>query len=141
MSHWAAELIGRPWKPVAYGPDAFFCWGLVHYVFRTRLDIELPMVAVGETLENNYQAIKRVQTDAGWRPCEGEPDQEFDIVLMWGPHGRHVGVMIQMSTGLVLLHAEGYLDDKLRPHGDVRAQRIRDLPRYGYSQIEIWRRA
>jgi cell wall-associated NlpC family hydrolase len=140
MTHWAADLIGRPWAPDAYGPEQFFCWGLVHYVFKTRLGIELPLVTVGQSDEDNYSAIKQVQTDSGWRPTKGEPEQEFDIVVMRGPHGPHVGVMVGTSSGLLLLHADGYLGVGRKPHGGVVAQRLRDVRFAGYGHIKIWRK-
>lgn len=36
------ELLGKPYKNLARGPDSFDCWGLVYYIYKKYLNIELP---------------------------------------------------------------------------------------------------
>lgn len=149
MSHWAKDLIGRPWAPDGEGPASFSCWGLVRWVFRERYDIDMPPIKVGDFSEGeNVTAIKRAVTASGWKPHEGEP-QDGDIVLMHGPKGRHVGVMVRMSRGLVLLHSSGCMTVKPRtlggdsrlpvPVGSVVAEPLAHALASGYSDVELWR--
>ncbi len=136
MKHWAAPLIGKPWAPNATGPDAFDCWGLVRHVFVVRHGIDMPEVAVGG--EDNVQAICAAAHVSGWRPVTDGP-QADDIVLMRGLRGRHVGVMVQASARLRLLHAAGHMSG-LGPVGCVVAQSINEAIADGYHHHEFWRR-
>lgn len=125
--HWAAPLIGQPWTP------EHNCWWLVRHVFREQLGIEMPIVDVVQVdSPENVAAIKRASTSSGWRPATGEP-QAWDIVLMRGPTGRHVGVIVHANGRLGLLHSvEGV---------GVCWHRMDEVQRLGYSHIEPWRRA
>lgn len=137
--HWASDLIGAPWHPEAYGPDRFFCWGLVHWVFANRLGIEMPKIVVGVSEVDNVSAIKKASQDSGWRPAPA-PERAFDIVLMVGRLGRHVGLVIDTKP-LMVLHADGYVDEKRVAHGSVVAQPLRLMGLSGYGHIELWRRS
>ena len=129
--HWAAELIGRPYKRGGDGPDAYDCWGMVRHVFRVHHGIEMPPVAVADDSADNVAAIKRAAVASGWRPAEGEP-QADDIVLMRGIDGRHVGVMVAADGALGLLHA---VDG-----AGVCFQALRDVAASGFSSFEAWQR-
>lgn len=138
--HWAADLIGRPWAPGAQGPGAFDCWGLVRHVFLVRYGVEMPLVQVGDFTEGgNVAALKKAAEVSGWRPVEGAPE-DGDIVLLQGPKGRHVGVMVATARGLRLLHADGCMTD-YGPVGSVVAVPLDDARQGGYGRIELWRRA
>jgi cell wall-associated NlpC family hydrolase len=36
------DLLGKPFKDGARGPDSFDCWGLVQYIFKTYYNCDLP---------------------------------------------------------------------------------------------------
>jgi hypothetical protein len=95
-THWAAGLIGQPWTPERN------CWWLVREVFRQQHGIELPLVAVGQ--QGNDQALREVGQVSGWHPVGDVTPQEWDVVLMRGIHGRHVGVVTSANGRLGVLH-------------------------------------
>ncbi len=124
--HWAAALIGLPWAPGAQGPDAFDCRGLVRYVVRSRLGVELPDV------EDAH--------GSPWRPAVALPPAEHDVVLMQGPDGRHIGILVRSSRLLGVLHSAGTIDRRTgRPVGGVVFQSLADATADGYHRHERWR--
>lgn len=131
MTHWAADLIGRPYRRGASGPADFDCWGLCRHVFKTQYGIEMPVVAVADGSADNVASIKRAAAVSGWRPAE-PPVADRDIVLMRGPDGRHVGVMVAANGGLGLLHA---VDG-----AGVCWQKLSDVLASGFKDPEAWRR-
>lgn len=133
--HWAADLIGKPYRKAACGPDAFDCWGLVRYVFEHVHGIAMPHISVGQIDDgsaDNVAAIKQAAAVSGWRPSDDGWPAEHDIVLMSGIDGRHVGVMVRDNGPLMLLHS-------IEPMG-VCVQPLGDLPRAGFTGFVFWRR-
>lgn len=134
--HWAAELIGRPYRRGAHGPDEFDCWGLVRFVFETVHHITMPVIEVGqgaaETIDNVI-AIKRAAEVSGWRPSGETVPAVNDIVLMNSIEGRHVGVMVQANGVLLLLHCMERVG--------VCVQPLHDLACSGFHGFVFWRRA
>lgn len=128
-THWAADLIGLPYRLGAQGPDAFDCWGLVRFVFATQHDIKMPIIEIGEN--TNARAIKRAAEASGWRPSDAGEPAENDIVLMDRLNGRHVGTMVRANGALLLLHAIEQIG--------VCAQPLDDLRRVGFRNIAFWR--
>ena len=90
MTHWALPLIGQPWTTERN------CWWLVRHVFKEQLGIDLPIVQVGIGGDES-KAIREASQTSGWRPCEVTDPREFDVVLMQGPLGPHIGVMISAN--------------------------------------------
>lgn len=136
--HWAAPLIGKPWAPApAEGPHAFYCWGLVRHVFALRHRIDLPVLAVGEA--GNEAAIAQAVHASGWRRVQ-TPAQADDVLLMRGPAGRHVGVIVATARGIRVLHAAGTLTER-GPVGCVVSQTLAEATADGYHDFELWRRA
>ena len=125
MIHWAFDLIGRPHASVGR------CWGLMRLAFKLRHGIVMPDVAI-EKVDENVAAIKRAAEVSGWRRADA-PAQADDIVLMMGPRGRHVGMMIDVDGEARLLHATEI--------DGVVHQSLREVERDGYSGFELWRRA
>ena len=134
-THWAAELIGLPYRRGAHGPDEFDCWGLVRHVFAQVHGVPMPPIEVGQADDtaHNVAAIKRAATVSGWRPSESPLPADGDIVLMDGIEGRHVGVMIAANGGLLLLHCIERVGVCLQP--------LPDLQRAGFRNFAFWRRA
>jgi hypothetical protein len=133
--HWATDLIGRPYRRGAHGPDEFDCWGLVRHVFATVHGIDMPVVTVGsldDATLDNVAAIKRAAQVSGWRPSGDHTMAEHDIVLMNGLEGRHVGVMVRANGALLLLHCVEQLG--------VCVQPLADLARSGFTGFVFWRR-
>jgi hypothetical protein len=128
MTHWAAPLIGKPYKSGATGPDEFDCIGLVRYYFKQQFNIELPDYQLVEGTPRELWAFVKA---TGWhRVTDGAQDR--DIMLMENWAGRHVGVVTCTSDGLGLLHAEG--NDR---SGSVKWQPLSTLTMY--RNLEVWR--
>lgn len=140
-SHWAAPLIGKPWASGAEGPEAYDCRGLVRQVLREQRGIEaLPLAP---ELMTSAEAIVGCARAQGWRPVgRGLQSQyaEWDVVMMRGAQGPHVGVMIRADGRLMLLHAVGALDAQGRPHGEVVCQRLDQAQALGFGRFEFWRK-
>lgn len=135
--HWTFPLIGLPWRRGAQGPDAFDCWGIVRHAVYLQLNQTLPLISIGAA--DNLPSLAHAARD--WHPAE-EPMREHDIVLMQGPHGRHVGFVVSVISGgkhvLRLLHSNGFMSPS-GPKGGVVLQRMSDVACDGYSQFELWR--
>ena len=129
MKAWAAKVVGKPYRAGAVGPDAFDCIGLVRHYFRTQQGVELPDYTL---LGSSVEDLLRFTRATGWRRAEGQP-QEQDLLLMTGLEGRHVGIVVETSEGLGLLHATGS-----EQRGQVLWQPLDTL--FGYRNIEVWRR-
>ncbi len=130
--HWATNLIGKPYRRGAHGPDEFDCWNLVRWVFKHQHGIDMPVIAVDDNSADNVAAIKRAAAVSGWQPSGDTEPAEDDIVLMSNVHGRHVGVMVQANGAMLLLHCIERIG--------VCAQPLADLQRTGFHGFTFWRR-
>ncbi len=100
--HWAEHLIGRPWEAGGRGPDAFDCWGLVHWCWRERFAIEVPEIPVDAA---NLRAVlagfrdhpERRRWQLVDRPCEGDA-----MLMRQSRHPVHVGLWLTVDGGGVL---------------------------------------
>lgn len=136
--HWAAALIGKPWRSGACGPDAFDCWNLVRFVYRTRLGIDLPEVRAGD--DDHAALIFAAVEVTGCRPSL-TPLEEMDIVMMRNKRGsRHCGVAVRANGRIGLLHADGH-ESESGPVGSVVWQSLADATSGGYHDHECWRRS
>lgn len=102
-------------------------------MFREQLGIDMPLVDVEQVdTPENVAAIKRASSSSGWRPAGSDEPREWDVLLMRGPLGRHVGVVVVANGRLGLLHNTEEMGVCWQPLDDVR--------RLGYRQFEVWRR-
>lgn len=102
MSFWG-PLIGKPFDYNARGPHAFDCWGLVHFVYRTELGIDLPLY--GDVEASDVAAVAQQMADpAAIGPWIGAAEPApFDVMTCAAPGSRiagHVGLMINSSEVL-----------------------------------------
>ena len=102
MTHWAFDLIGKPWVSGAVGPDDFDCWGLVRFIYLQQLSINLPAVDVNAlNVLSTARAMRDFDAYGDWKKVELPSD--FDGVLMShskDPH--HVGIWLDVDGGGVL---------------------------------------
>jgi len=140
-SHWAAELIGKPWRAGADGPDAFDCRGLVRHVWRTRCGMDVPPLA--PEIRDDAAAIIRAAIDHGWQVVGrglAVRAHEFDIVLMSSLDGPHVGVMVRADGRLGLLHCVGGIAGGVERGEVIWSRDLQMVPGMGYGRFEFWRR-
>ena len=97
MTEWAADYLGKPYRPGACGPDAYDCYGLVADVM-DRVYGKLLMAERGEGAA--AQQLMRELTIGLWRRKESaEPG---DPCVLWhGTVPAHVGIWV----GEGMLHA------------------------------------
>lgn len=140
-AHWAARLIGKPYRRGAAGPDAFDCWGLVRNVFALQHRVALPAVNIGATPcgdaaageETAAAVLLQAARASGFAPVAG-PLQADDVLLMRNAEaGRHIGVLIAHRGTVKLLHACSGHGVRLQPLADVRLE--------GFHSFEPWRHA
>lgn len=106
MTHWARDVVGRPWAPGAAGPDAFCCWGLVRFAFHVKHGLELPELTVGEPPSDlDRRKLAGIARSTGWRPA-GAPVQQDDVILMWSNSRTHVGIVERANGGIGVLHCD-----------------------------------
>ena len=127
-AHWAAPLIGVPYKAGGHTPEGMDCIGLVRYYFRARHGVELPDYHL-HAAPGDLHAFVRA---TGWHPCS-LPYRDEDILTMENHLGKHVGVVIETCEGTGLLHASG-TDD----YGSVIWQPLSTL--FGYRNYKGWRK-
>jgi hypothetical protein len=142
MSHWALPFIGRPWWPVAMGPHAYDCRGLVRAVYKLRLGRDVKPL-MPEHCHDAHAVIQAAIDDGFVQVGRGVnvPGQELDIVMMTGPLGPHVGTLVRDGDRLLLLHAVGGPDDNDQPQGEVIAESRQDAAVRGYGRFLHWRLA
>jgi cell wall-associated NlpC family hydrolase len=119
----AIGLIGKPYRRLARGPDAFDCWGLYDYVLRMQFGvIGLPNISFDHTESKALRTRFIRAVDAG----EAEKtDKPFDGCATYMSRGRlpdHIGVYLSLDGGgtLHVLEKTGVIFTKigaLRPLG------------------------
>lgn len=127
-------LIGKPWVSGARGPDAFDCWGLIYYVYRSFYGIELPeFPGVKEIGIREVVRVLRETTDAGrvWTRLE-KPEHLCGVAMASNRRFHHVGLWLDLDGGLVFHSNEGR---------NVTAQGLRDVRLHGFNRIEFFRHA
>ena len=83
------SLLGTPYRWGGTSPDGGFdCSGLVSYVFRTALGIELPRVSRDMARLTNGQAIERSALTAGDLVFFGRNGKRVDHVGIYVGEGR-----------------------------------------------------
>lgn len=101
------DLLGKPWKRGAHGPDAYDCWGLVWEVQR-RYGVGLPMV---EDPPNTLMGVAKLFRDTNIRDLLTEVDHPVDGCIVEMSHSSrpyHVGVYLDVDRGGII-HSIGKL--------------------------------
>lgn len=130
--HWAAPLIGKPYRELARGPDAFDCWGVNQYAWKELAGLDVPDVrldaprAFRSVMETGRCSAGSIEAFEVKRP------RELDAVyLTCRTHPHHVGLWIEPDPIGGVLHAiEG---------AGVVFQRRADLTAHGYSIVKFMR--
>lgn len=131
--HWSTAYLGKKWVSGARGPNEFDCWGLVRWIYKKQLGIELPEFPGVEAKDTEAVAAMIHE-----HTCVGPFAQEWHrlskpvdmcAVAMGQNDLTHCGIYLVTDGGLVLHTAEQH---------NVVAQPIKLLRMLGYSQIEFY---
>ena len=100
-----SHLIGKPWVSGADGPDAFDCWGLVKYIYRENLKIELPEF-VGISRKSLLDISRNINEEIvnSWQEIF-EPVHLCGISMASNFRPYHVGLWIDDGNSSGVLHA------------------------------------
>jgi hypothetical protein len=128
--HWTAKYVGRPWAL------DFTCWDLCTAVQRERFGRGLPAVD-RPMAELDSDAIRALVEQSAWH--RAETPVEGDLLVMRGPDGLHIGVVVLLGVRPKLLHNVGGVEkDGAATHGNVRLDLLAELGRMGYGRFELW---
>ena len=99
-----SDLVGKPYRSGAHGPDEFDCWGLVVYIYRELLGIELPEYAGFES-KKKYPGKMRneiFKQDSDWLIID-KPEPYCCIAMSRTKTINHVGIWLAEDN--ICLHA------------------------------------
>lgn len=138
---WVVPLLGRPWRPAACGPDAFYCWGLVRYVYRERFGRDLPDFEVSQWRLRGYADMFLEQQESSTNWQQVPHPRHGDVVLL----GRnrvitHCGMWVgpEGMRGSVLHCIEPAQQGRMGASGVV-AQPLIAVKCFGWGRIEYYR--
>lgn len=129
---WINDVVGKPWKDRAYGPDAFDCWGLVIDSYN-RLDKNpLPEVEGYSSGIPIEVAGAAEELTGDWEECEAEHGAVFCVYNDVGSM-IHVGRIFEIpKAGYYGIHAKG-------ERSQVLSTRLRAL-KLAYKNLKFFRR-
>lgn len=123
---WLANLIGTPYESGAHGPDKFDCWGLLVYIYRNLLGIELPDFFGFENIRDYPRKIeKEVFNSSDWEEI-AEPEPFCGVAMSRSKVLHHVGIWLDINGGLCFHAFDG---------AAVVAEPVHRLKANGFSRI------
>ncbi|GEL42249.1 hypothetical protein MEX01_28400 [Methylorubrum extorquens] len=130
-----SDLIGRPYRIGATGPEAFDCYGLARHVQAALYDVpmpELPFVAA--TTRQQAEAMLNHAERQNWREIPEHEAKDGDLVLMGNVAGRdfHLGTYVVAGTAGVVLH--------IRETVGVVADDLQSLRAIGFNYLRCFKR-
>lgn len=135
MTHWAASLVGKPWKRQGRGPDSFDCYGLVRHVLSLHYDITLPDIDTPCTYPSIHCMIQ--DNSASW--VQTDTPEDGAVILMGRKRAVvHVGVIIMVDYGPKCLHSIQPAPQSKGVSGVV-LQSLSILREYGWPYFEMYR--
>lgn len=98
---WIEDLIGLPWEAGARGPDSFDCYGLVFWVYLTKLEFEISPLK--DLDPKNLLAVNRTYVDESrsWKQV-AKPDNFSVVAMSTNKLIHHVGIWLDIDGGTVL---------------------------------------
>ena len=103
MSHFMTQYLNRPWARGTRGPNTFDCWGLIHWVYKTHLGVDLPAYVIPSHIPGPTHAGKihmEEQARGVWNPID-KPVDGCLVTLSCNTAVHHVGIYFEHSGGLV----------------------------------------
>lgn len=104
--NWWEDFVGKPWVAIPEPPNSFNCGELVRYTFNHIHGVDSHVILGSATMQRDCVSAMQSPAMYGLRPCTpDETPQEFDVAfLQQGIFKSHVGVAIQTSEGLMVMH-------------------------------------
>lgn len=108
MNSILSNLVGKPYESGAHGPDKFDCWGLIVYIYKELLDIELPEYAGFESKKKYPGKMRReiFKADSDWQIID-KPEPYCVIAMSRTKTINHVGIWIPINHGICFHAVEG----------------------------------
>lgn len=124
-------LLGKPWVSGADGPEAFDCWGLVKYVYRENLGIELPEL-VGISRKSLLDISRNINEEVAhtWEELH-EPLHLCGVSMGGNLRPYHVGLWVDDGASTGVLHAHN-------SHG-VMFQSLQSIKNSGMQHVAFFR--
>ncbi|WP_132254745.1 NlpC/P60 family protein [Methylobacterium segetis] len=129
------DLIGRPYRIGATGPDAFDCYGLARHVQSALYAVPMPALPfVAATTRAQAEAMLAHEERRNWRETPEHEARDGDLVLMGNVAKRdfHLGTFVVPGTAGVVLHVD--------QHAGVVADDIPALRSVGFNYLKFFRR-
>ena len=96
------QILGKPWKAGAYGPQAYDCWATVWWVQKHLFAVDLPVFTDPPT---DTAGVARVFRDVSVRDRLtelDEPEHGCIVELSHSIRPHHVGVWLDLDRGGIL---------------------------------------
>lgn len=129
--HWACRYIGKKWVSGARGPDTFDCWGLLWWIYKEHLGIELPSYPNVDPLDTFVVShlLRQAAGNGQWHRLES-PLDNCAVAMSRNREFHHVGIYLEVDGGMVLHAADG---------ANVIAQTSNGLKAAGFNRLEYFR--
>ena len=125
---WIDKYIGLPWVQGGREFPSFDCWGLVRDVYRSQLNINLPVHPYDTKDINKVASAILGDVRKSWVPID-EPEHLCVVTMSTSKVPHHVGVFLALDGGLVLHSGE---------HQNACCQTVKQLHQtQGFSSIKF----
>ena len=136
MNEWWKQYLGKPWEAVPNPPHSYTCGELLRAVHLEMFGIETaPILADALDLRDCIMAMKGERY--GLRPLDtDEKPREFDSVFMARvKYVDHVGIGVQTTDGLLVLHCLRGAGVVLESPGELRGRGFRRLDWFRHQEL------
>ena len=103
------DLVGKPYKPGAAGPDAYDCWGLAQIIQRELFGRDMPTIDTPPDDNSPKTMIKFIREHHArkqWAKAEG-PAHGRLVEMSRSNLPFHIGVYLDIDGGGILHSAQG----------------------------------
>jgi cell wall-associated NlpC family hydrolase len=108
------DLIGKPFRYGARGPQEYDCWGLVRECYRRAHGVLLPDFASPEDLAVQHAVIATQRVDPLWQ--EVQPTAGVIVLVRVGQHACHTAFSLNAHELLHTWETTGVIAQRVAPH-------------------------
>lgn len=122
------NILGVPYKKLGRGPDGFDCWGLVWYLYKEYLEIDIELDCDKHDKEDIISAFELNRDSSNW--VRTHKPENLDVCLMY-KSGRpvHIGVF---KDGLIL--------NSIEKHGVLLLKKATVKQLFDHMEFYKWQR-